>query len=179
MKKKNLSRMNGGFMNLDEYRKFITESRKDSAIWNKMILHPTKTFLEINNDYERIQSYINIAYILSDVQETCFLDLKDTLKKYNLKFSGEAKHNFNALKKAIQTAQYHIRENRRRTMEADESQNFIAGMSDVYYDTCRMLIDRLNNKRKVIRFFHLLKTIPNYNEIFTELDHGRYIFNKY
>lgn len=164
-------------MSLEEYRNYVNNVRKTSSIWKTMLMHPTKEFLQVDNDYNRIQSYINLAYILSDVQETCFMDIKGVLRNYNLKFSHEAKRNFSELRKAIDKAMYCCKENQRKTKEAQESQDFIAGMSDVIYDTSRMFLDRLKDKKTVIHFFHLLRTIPNHNKIFTELDRGRYIFN--
>lgn len=124
---------------------------------------------------------VNMAYALADTQDSLLREADSLLLACYQCATHDSRMRFKRIKKNIESALYPLKEEAKNwntsggnQKEDEEMKRFIEGLSDLYYDVVRMLFDRMAKKKDVIHMIHLLRTIPNHNHYFPELDKGRY-----
>lgn len=118
------------------------------------------TLDEMNEIFERLTVLNNMAFVLSDVVHTLFMDADSVFKKLDGSFSREDKHNYNGLKKACSQARMFaacLKQNIYEIEDADAA----CRDSDDYYNLIKLIEDRTGmEKSKFKMLLEFLLTMP-------------------
>ena len=98
----------------------------------------------------------NLAFVIVDVLESCFIEANEKLKSENSEFKHEAKREFNLLLA-------HCRNLKRYVQNCSEqTQEYFGQDSDRLYETIKLITDRCGEDDvKHFKFFNYIKTFPS------------------
>lgn len=119
------------------------------------------TLEQMNELFDRLTVLTNIAFVLSDVVHTFFMDADDVFKKLDGEFTKEDKHNFNGLKKACSQARMFaacLKQNIYEESLVDEA----TSDADDYYYLIKLIEDRCGgfDQTKFKQLLEFLLTMP-------------------
>ena len=98
----------------------------------------------------------NLAFVMVDVLESCFLEANELLKAQNEEFKHEAKREFNLLLKHCKNLKGYVRSC------SEQTQEFYGQDSDMLYQIIKLIIDRSgDDDMKLFKFFNLIKSFPS------------------
>lgn len=98
----------------------------------------------------------NLAFVLVDVLESCFMEANEKLKAENSEFRHEAKREFNLLLAHCRNLKRYVRNC------SEETQEYFGNDSDMMYQTLKIILDRCGeDDAKLFRFFNYIKTFPS------------------
>lgn len=102
----------------------------------------------------------NLAFVLVDVLESCFIEANEKLKSENSEFKYEAKREFNLLLAHCRNLKRYVR------TCSEETQEYFGNDSDRMYQTLKLILDRSGEDDvKMFKFFNYIKTFPSQLEI--------------
>lgn len=105
----------------------------------------------------------NLAFVLVDVLESCFIEANENLKSENSEFKHEAKREFNLLLSHCRNLKRYV-----RTCSSETQESF-GNDSDRIYQTLKLLIDRCGEDDvKLFKFFNYIKTFPS--KLYIDID---------
>lgn len=97
----------------------------------------------------------NLAFLLVDVLESCFMEANEKLKAENSEFKHEARREFNLLLSHCRNLKRYVR------TCSEQTQEFFGQDADMMYETLKLLIDRSgDDDAKLFKFFNYIKTFP-------------------
>lgn len=98
----------------------------------------------------------NLAFVLVDVLESCFMEANEKLAAENSEFKHEAKREFNLLLSHCRNLKRYVR------TCSHETQESFGNDSDRMYETLKLLLDRCGEDDvKLFKFFNYIKTFPS------------------
>lgn len=98
----------------------------------------------------------NLAFVLVDVLESCFIEANEKLKSENSEFKYEAKREFNLLLAHCRNLKRYVR------TCSEETQEYFGNDSDRMYQTLKLILDRSGEDDvKMFKFFNYIKTFPS------------------
>lgn len=98
----------------------------------------------------------NLAFVLVDVLESCFMEANEKLKAENSEFRHEAKREFNLLLAHCRNLKKYVRSC------SEETQEFYGQDADMLYEALKLLTDRCGEDNvKMFKFFNYIKTFPS------------------
>ena len=110
-------------------------------------------------------SNLNVSYVLADVLNSFLGDAEGVLKKMDMKLSGEDKHRFLLMQKAVKQARvmasafarplYHMK-------DTDDA----CDCSDWYYHFLRLVETRITTAQKTGMLLEFLLTMPNEDGVY-------------
>lgn len=98
----------------------------------------------------------NLAFVLVDVLESCFIEANEKLRAENSEFKHEARREFNLLLSHCRNLKRYVRNC------SEETQEFFGQDADMLYQTLKLIIDRCGDDDvKLFKFFNYIKTFPS------------------
>lgn len=119
------------------------------------------TLEQMNELFDRLTVLTNIAFVLSDVVHTFFMDADDVFKKLDGEFTKEDKHNFNGLKKACAQGRMFASCLKQNIYNIESAEEALSDADDYYY-MIKLIEDRCGglDHSKFKMLLEFLLTMP-------------------